>query len=372
MPPIRVLHLISPTGYYGAEGWVIAQSRHLNPERVEIHLAATREGEDERPEILERADAHGIPTHEVELRGRFDPAAPHRVASLAKSIGAEIIHTHGYKSDVLAIMARQHSGALVISTPHGFERARGLKMRAYEQAGNWALRRCDCVAPLSQELWGQLLARRVDAKKIQFVENGVDLSEVDAELNQGGPANPNPPPRLVYVGRLARIKNVHGILEAFALLLKNMPEAEFQIIGVGDEMERLQELSIELGIDESVQFMGYRRDRLALLRDCAIFAMCSRFEGIPRSMMESMGMGLPAVAYEIPGTARLIEDGLTGHLVAMDDAEGLVQAWESILRDGDQRRAMGVRSGTRIREQFSAARVAREYEDVYEELLPRR
>jgi glycosyltransferase involved in cell wall biosynthesis len=96
--------------------------------------------------------------------------------------------------------------------------------------------------------------------------------------------------------------------------------------------------------------------------------MCSRFEGIPRSMMEAMAMGLPAVAYEIPGTAMLIQDGINGRLVPLDDAEALARAWEELLLDGAARERMGAMAGASIRERFSAARMARQYEDLYEEL----
>ncbi|HKI82760.1 MAG TPA: glycosyltransferase, partial [Candidatus Krumholzibacteria bacterium] len=92
MPKIVVLHLISPTGYYGAERWVVAQVRHLDPTRVEAHIAVTREGDDESPEILARARALGLSTHEITLAHRFDPRAASSVAKLACALDARVLH----------------------------------------------------------------------------------------------------------------------------------------------------------------------------------------------------------------------------------------------------------------------------------------
>ncbi len=373
MPRPVVLHLISPTGYYGAERWVVAQARHLDPDRVEVHIAATREAGDPRPEILDRAAELGLPVHELPLRGRFDPGAVGRVAELARRLGATVLHGHGYKSDLLAVLARRRHPCRVLSTPHGFEKADKLKLRLYLAVGRWALRRCDAVAPLSDELHERVLQMGIDASRIHLIENGVDLEEIDQALARqesgreeavGVDGN-----CLAYVGRLVPLKNLDGMLRAFDRLCARRPHARLLIIGEGPQRNELETLAASLpAASGRVEFLGYREDRLALLRRCALFTLSSRLEGIPRSMMEAMALGLPAVAYRIPGVDRLVLEEETGLTAPLDHEEQLAAAYERLLDDPSLRERLGRRARAHIEENFSARRVARQYEDLYEKL----
>jgi glycosyltransferase involved in cell wall biosynthesis len=376
MPPLRVLHLICPTGYYGAERWVLAQARHLPPARVEAHVAATREGDDPRPEILRRTEEAGLPAHEIRLTGRFDLRAVRRVAALAEHVGADLLHPHGYKSDLLAVLAGRRIGRPVLSTPHGFEKALGVRLRLYLAAGRWALRRCDLVAPLATELATQLEAMGVASERIHLVENGVDLSEVDRALV--GPPDPVADPRhrpdekvVAYVGRLAPLKNLGSLVDAFALAARERSDLRLVLVGEGPEESALRKRIAASPVPDRIELLGYREDRLSLLRHCRLFAMTSRHEGIPRSMMEAMALGLPAVAYRIPGTERLVLPGRTGELAAMDDAPSLARAMLHVLDDEDRWRTLARAAAARIRDHFSAARMATDYVELYEELAGR-
>ncbi len=376
MPKIVVLHLISPTGYYGAERWVVAQMRHLDPARVEAHIAVTREGDDQSPEILARASDLGLSTHEIRLAHRFDPRAASSVAKLACALDARVLHGHGYKSDLLAVLARRRAEASVLSTPHGFEKALSPKMRIYLAAGRWALQRADVVAPLSSELEHILLEMGVSRSRIRLVENGVDLSEIEAELAHPPQKEKDPRHRaservLVYVGRLTPLKNLDAMIRAFALLCERRQGVRLVLVGEGPEKAALLEQAKRGAARGCVEFLGYREDRLSLLRHCEIFSMSSITEGIPRSMMEAMAMGLPAVAFDIPGVNKLLRSGETGIAVQLGDCEAMASAWERLLDDEESRLCMGEAARRHIVEHYSAQRMAREYEELYFELAAR-
>ena len=372
MAPIVVLHLISPTGYYGAERWVVAQSRHLDPSRVEVHIAVTREGNDQSPEILERGSALGLSTHEIHLAHRFDPRAASSVAKLACALNATVLHGHGYKSDFLAVLARRRAEAAVVSTPHGFEKALSPKMRLYLAAGRWALQRADVVVPLSLELENDLRGMGIPPRRIRLIENGVDLQEIETELARplsaatslGGSGSQR---LLVYVGRLTPLKNLDSMIRAFARLCERRDDARLLLVGEGPEAELLEHRAASSAARGRVEFLGYRDDRLSLLRQCDIFCMSSRSEGIPRSMMEAMALGLPAVAFSIPGVDKLLLHEETGLSVKLDDCEAMAAAWDRLLDDEPLRTRMGAAARRHIVERFSAQRMAREYEELYRE-----
>ncbi len=373
MAAVVVLHLISPTGYYGAERWVVAQSRHLDPSKIEVHIAVTREGNDESPEILERGRELGLSTHEIHLAHRFDPRAASSVAKLACALNASILHGHGYKSDLLAVLARRRAETTVVSTPHGFEKALNPKMRLYFTAGRWALQRADVVAPLSLELEKALRGMGIPQHRIRLIENGVDLEEIEAELLR--PVSTESTLRrfederlLVYVGRLTPLKNLDTMIQAFAKLCERRDGVRLLLVGEGPEAQALKQLVASSAARGRVEFLGYREDRLSLLRHCDIFSMSSRSEGIPRSMMEAMALGLPAVAFSIPGVDKLLLNRKTGLGVRLDDREAMAAAWERLLDDEALRARLGSAARQHIVKHYSAQRMAREYEVLYREL----
>ena len=101
------------------------------------------------------------------LKGRFDPMIIMRLSRLIRQNKIDIIHTHGYKSDILGLLAARITGIKAVSTPHGFENAPDLKLQTFIRLGCAALKRFDYVAPLSEELKSDMLRIKVNRSKIR-------------------------------------------------------------------------------------------------------------------------------------------------------------------------------------------------------------
>ncbi len=151
-PPIRVAHVMGSTGVYGAERGVLALLRHVPQSRVDATLVNLVDRRGQQSEVVRRAKERGLAALDLYTGGRFSPAGITRLADLVRRNRIQILHSHGYKPDALALVAARLTGTRVISTPHGFSREGGRVLAAYEAIDRVLLRFMDHVCPLSPEL----------------------------------------------------------------------------------------------------------------------------------------------------------------------------------------------------------------------------
>ncbi|OQY57612.1 MAG: glycosyltransferase [Desulfobacteraceae bacterium 4572_88] len=371
MKKMNILQFICPTGLHGAEMWILALARNLDPEKINCHLAVTLESEDQNIEVYNRFLKLGLPGHKLEMQGRFDPKGLRKLCKLIQRENIDLIHTHGYKSDILGLIAAKITGIKTVSTPHGFENVNDFKLRMFIRLGCLMLRFFDKVAPLSEELESDMCRIGVSPEKVQMIMNGVDLDEAEAERNSQEPPLFDDPgeKRISYVGQMIYRKNIDDMIRAFDLLYKDHKNIRLLLIGDGPGRAELEEKAKASDAASKIEFLGYRTDRLKLVKESALFAMTSSLEGIPRCMMEAMAMGTPVAAYNIPGVDKLILHGETGLMAEFGQVEALKAQWEKLLFDEDFSAQMAEAGRQHVLEKFSGARMAVEYERLYQSLM---
>jgi glycosyltransferase involved in cell wall biosynthesis len=143
-------------------------------------------------------------------------------------------------------------------------------------------------------------------------------------------------------------------------------------VGDGELRSPMNHLAQELGIAERVRFWGVRSDVADILRAADIFTLPSQYEGNPMSVMEAMAAGLPVVASRVGGIPELVEDEQMGMLIPVDSEPCLVQAFQALISNAPLRQQMGQAALQRARERFDIRNTVRQYESLYETLLPRR
>lgn len=128
-------------------------------------------------------------------------------------------------------------------------------------------------------------------------------------------ADESPSFDLIVTGRLAHIKRIDVCLQAIRNVVEKLPEVRAVIVGDGKLSDELHSLSVNLGIDHNVSFVGHQNDVENWLRRSKIFVLTSDSEGLSLSMMEAMMCGLPVVVSDVGDLADLVEDGVNGFLV---------------------------------------------------------
>jgi len=367
---IKVLQFICPTGFYGAERWVLTLAKNLDPELVRCDLAVTIEPGMAELELEKeyRAQVGMGAAHQIPMSGRFDLGVISRLCKLIKKEGYQIIHTHGYKSDILGLIAAKLTGINAIATPHGFENADDWKLNAYIGVGNQFLKWFDYVVPLSEQLCEDVIKIGVKRSKVHYIQNGVDLDEVEM-MRDSADEMPKPHKRIGFIGQMISRKNIFDLLDIFDELATRRPDVELKLLGDGEQRAGLELYASKLRNASRIEFLGFRDDRLLWLKSFDIFVMTSSLEGIPRCLMETMAMGVPVAAYDIPGIDQLVHHNQTGLLAPLGDKEKLGQYWECLLFDSDM--AAQVSSGARdyVNQHFAGKRMADEYQELFRETL---
>jgi glycosyltransferase involved in cell wall biosynthesis len=206
-------------------------------------------------------------------------------------------------------------------------------------------------------------------ENINTVEIGIDMpafrevsDDVKDILNRG--------PVIVNVGSLVREKNHEGLLRIFETLRRNLPDVQLIIIGKGNLDNKLREQAVQLGISDSVHFLGYRTDVIDIVHNAQAFALPSLIEGLPAVLLESQYAETPVVAYDVGGISEIIANDSTGYLIGKNDESGFAKALLSALTS-DEAKRMVKNARARIIEKFDNRTIAQRFVAVYNKILTR-
>ena len=265
----------------------------------------------------------------------------------------DIVHLHisargSYKrKSIMARMARK-AGKFVILHDHD-----GEFEKAFEEGGD-AYRRdvrktfgiADRVVVLSEE-WRDYFAENVcDSEKIVVVHNGV---KVPAE-----PCSPWSQQDILFLGRLDARKSPDVLLRASRQVLERFPGTKV-VFGGDGEVEKNKALAEELGIANHCEFHGWvsGAEREGLFARAAVYCLPSKNEGLPMSVLEAMARGIPTVATPVGGVPQVIEDGVSGFLVDVDDVDALSDRLNILLDKPGLRENVGAASRNTVTRLFN-------------------
>lgn len=161
--------------------------------------------------------------------------------------------------------------------------------------------------------------------------------------------------RLLYVGRLAAAKGLPILLESLAILKIEYPDTLLTVVGDGSERTDLEQMTLELGLSQNVDFVGYKSQTEVreYLQQTDVFVMSSFAEGIPVVLMEAMAAGVPVVATQIAGISELVEHGVNGYLVPPGDSQVLAVRINELLENNELRAKFGTAGRVKVEKDFN-------------------
>jgi glycosyltransferase involved in cell wall biosynthesis len=175
------------------------------------------------------------------------------------------------------------------------------------------------------------------------------------------------------VGHLSEVKGYPTFLRAARAIADALPECSFAALG-GETIapgygDMLRRMTVELGLADRVQFLGWRPDVADVLQAADVVTLPSRAEGLPLAVLEAMACARPVVATPVGGVPDAVVDEQTGLLIPPDDPDRLAAAILRLLRDRSLARRMGAAGRRRVEESFSLDSFASGVAAVYRELL---
>lgn len=363
---MKILHIISSGGMYGAEAVILNMSRVLNAGEHRSALGVFSNSSNPNLQLHKTAVGEGMVSTVIPCRGQFDPSVIAGIRQLAIGSQVDVVHAHGYKADIYAFLALRQSGLALVSTCHTWY-DNDLLVSLYGKADRFVLRKFARVVAVSDEVKQRLLKAGVNSSRICLVENGIDLHPFD-DVAPSLREMPGLSGALLVglVGRLSREKGVDIFLRAAASVSKEFPAVRFVVVGEGPDRDKLESLIDELGTRGSVDMLGRRDDMASVYASLDVMVSSSRQEGLPMAMLEGMASRLPLVATSVGEVPAVVVDGRTGLLVEPEKVVDLAAAILTLLRDAGLRKRLGDAARQMVEARFSAERMATDYLRVYE------
>jgi len=345
---IRVLHVRTVAGNGGGpEKTLLRSPRHLAKLGVHAEALYLLDANTPSDNLIERARRSDMPVHVVQERSAIDPAGAGAFARLVRAGRFDIVHTHDYKSNTVARMLTPAGKYRIVATAHGYNQTTR-REGCYYSLERMLLRRADAVICPSRNLASYLADTGISPTRLHVIHNGIELDHWPFRAR----SVPHDPPVVLYVGRLSREKNVQALLQACAMVVRDAAPLQLQIAGEGPQRDDLVRQAAELGLADTVQWLGLRDDVPDLLAAADLFVNPSMTEAMPNTVLEALAAGAPVIATDAGATEELIINEQTGLLIPPGDVGAIVDAMTAMLADPDLGKSMAWRGRAHVERHF--------------------
>jgi glycosyltransferase involved in cell wall biosynthesis len=359
----RVMHITQDLMVGGLERVIVLLCRTLDRERFEPSVLCLREGKGFAPELVE----HGIPVHVLPWsREKLDYFAFRKVGEVLRERRIDVIHTHNTGPFFHGALGATLAGVKThIHTDHARPFPDSLRWMVAEHVLSHLAYR---VVGVSDDTTHNLRHyEKIPESKLATIPNGIDLQPVrtdPARLRQELGISPATTV-IGTAGRLTHQKGMEFLIQAAGLLAPRFPDLTVLIVGEGSEQNALQEMVRSAGLQDRVRLLGLRMDIPDLLALFDIYALPSRWEGLPMAILEAMAASLPIVASAVGGVPTAVREGVNGLLVPPENPVALAGALEKLLDEPQLRKRMGEAGRKRYEAGFTARQMTRRYERLY-------
>lgn len=295
-----------------------------------------------------------------------------QIRSLVKSGGIDLIQSHTYKGHLVAYLISKMTGVPWLAFVHGWT-AEDRKVRLYHKIDKFCVPRATQVVTVSAALKQEVESWSDRQVPIEVVHNAIDeVEEVYTEMAQYYREDLGVKEDEFFIGcfgRLSREKGQRFLIEGLAKAIQTNPKISLVLAGDGPDLPLLEDLVERLGLEERIQFVGYKKDLRPYFGACDVLALPSLSEGFPNVILEAFAHRLPVIASDVGGVGEIVVEGENGLLVGPGDVVGLSKA---ILRAASGEldlKALGEAGKRLVSEQFIPKDRARAITDIYEQAL---
>ena len=355
-----VIHVDTQRTWRGGQRQVLLTVVGMRERGHRALLVAHPEGE-----LAKRAsEGHDIirlaPRTEVDLHAAW------KLSRIVKQMRPGVIHAHdphavAMSALALSLLTSGRCPGLVASRRVAFH----LQGTAFSK---WKNHQVDCFIAASKAIRDTLIEDGIDPDRIEVIYEGIDLHRFDAEPPAKIHAElwlPTHAPVVGSVSALTPEKGHKHLIDAAALVVRDVPDARFVVLGEGELRSALERQIHELHLEKHVFLPGFRADVLGFIKSFDLFVMPSLAEGLGTSLLDAMAAAKAAVASDTGGIPEAVSNGETGLLVPPRDHHALADAIVELLKDPKRRERMGNAGLERVKGIFSAEQMVEKTLGVY-------
>ncbi|MBQ8352010.1 MAG: glycosyltransferase [Clostridia bacterium] len=308
--------------------------------------------------ITERLEAAGVDVRYLGKKRGIDLSVLRRLCKLLRKARPDAVHSHLYASEY-AVPA-----AFMAGVRHRVHTLHSIAQKENGRAGRLLNRiffHCFHTIPVAlSELVRETVVEEyhLKPKKIPVILNGVDLTKCKEKTDYARHGTFT----VLHIGRFVKTKNQLGLLRAFSRFHAACPESELHLIGEGELKAAAEAYVAENGMADCVRFLGLQGNVHEFLHKADLFVLPSMYEGVPMTLIEAMGTGLPIVASAVGGIPNMLDEECAT-LVPCEE-QAIADAMTSYYQSEQLCRTHGKAAKSRS-SQFSDLKMAANYVEVY-------
>lgn len=368
---MNVLHLIGGGDVGGAKSHVLSLIKEMS-KYINVCLISLREGP-----FAEDARKMGINVKVVSTGSIFKDVS--MIKKIASEHGAQLIHSHGAKANMLAALSKASLHIPAVTTIHSDYRLDYMtsfrKRMTFGIINTIALRFINYYVAVSNNFRKMLINRKFNKDRIFTVYNGVDFNIDHGKYNRQEFAKKyslDLPEDSVLIGILCRFDPVKGLdtfIKAAKIVVERNQNVKFILGGDGAQRESLEKSVKSMGISDNVLFPGWINNNYEFMDCININVLTSLSESFPYVILEGVQYKKATVSSDVGGISDLIENGVTGFLFNPGDYKKLAEHLTELINNPQLRESMGEKVYEKASREFSLENMGRTQIQIYNKIL---
>jgi glycosyltransferase involved in cell wall biosynthesis len=364
---MKIAHLIDSAGLYGAEQVLLTLCKEQQRQGLIPLIVSCGLPKEKEKAIESAARAQSIELISWRMSAGINLGAMKELLLLLEKQGVRLVHSHGYKFNILlGLLARRAVGVPIVSTVHGYVKAKfPKKMWIYELLDRLLLQRFDAIVLVSQKM--REIKAFKSSTKVHVIKNGIA-----SECNSLPSALDAAPFKLLAIGRLSPEKGFEYLIRALAEINQVTPVFELTIFGNGGLRNYLENLVADLGLGKQVVFSGFVEDAQQYFHQYQMIVMPSLTEGIPVTLLEAMRNKTPIIASAVGGIPDVLGTNSSSLLTpaSVQDIVIKLKAW--LTASSAYKQQVIEQNYARFQQEFTATSMANQYLELYNLLVQKR
>lgn len=360
---VKILYFLNSTVKAGVEEHVLQLVKHLDRETFDPILVCPQKLIDLIRENLEEIKVRFYPVH---IRRWRNIKEIRKFLAILREEKPDIVHSHLFFATRFAALLAKFTGvSKVIETAHIREAWRKGIKKVYA-IDRFFYRFVDKVIAVSDAVKTYLIKdKKLSKEKTELIRNGVDLEKFKPNLK----IRNNGKFKIGVIGRLEPQKGHRYFLEAVKMLDGDSKDVKFLIIGEGGLRKDLEQRCKELKIEDRVEFLGFRKDIVSVLRELDLIVLPSLYEGLPLVALEAGAVGKPTIVTNVDGSPEVIINNKTGLVISSKDSQSLKEAIEKMISSEKLVAEFGKNARKYIKNNFSLKQQIEKTQNLYKRLV---
>ncbi len=365
MHKTKILHVISSLKLGGAEQ-VLYSILDSHKDNVEHEVVYFHDGP-----IREKIENLGIKTTKITgLIVNYDPVFLYRFFKKIVNFKPDLISSSLWAANLLSRISAKILNIPVINAIHALPIFEGKFRNKLDNISlNLATKIISVSNNISQEL---LAAKKIAPEKLETIQNGINILDLQEKFtnsnitkNSLGLTEKN-----IVIGTVGRFigeKNQDKLIKAFSIVHKKNPDSRLLLVGVGPLEQNLRELTKELNLEKSVIFIvGQPAYKYLPIMD--IFALPSRFEGLPIALLEAMTCKLSVIVTGKNKNHEVVQDLQTGLIIEADNIEQLSDSIIELILTPELKNKLAKKGQDLVKEKYNISLMSKKYQDLFNKL----